>query len=164
MADKKKTLISIAVALVVILVIMGAALVGSMAYMIRRHISTEFVAADVGSGQFDRERARFAGQQPLIDVHEHDAVIHRRTPSSSIQLQTLRMVAFDPESGKLVRMSIPFWLLRLAPSKKFSLSNGEIEFDEERMHLSLDDVEQAGPGLLIDGASPRGARFIVWTE
>jgi hypothetical protein len=33
------------------------------------------------------------------------------------------------------------------------------------MHLTIDDLERAGPGLLMDGTDPRaGARVLIWTE
>jgi hypothetical protein len=169
MADNKtkRTWISIVVGLLIILFVMAAVLIGSAIFYVRRHVRAEFVTTAVGTETFDQARARFAGQQPLIEMREHDApIIHRRTAVSTAPLQSLNILAFDTRAGKIVRVSVPFWVLRMAPGKRFNLgSNGGIEFDSERTHLTVDDLEQAGPGLLLDGVDPRGqARVLVWTE
>ena len=76
------------------------------------------------------------------------------------------MLAFDARAGKLVRVSVPFWLLRLMPGKRFSMGKNEgVDFDTDRMHLTVDDLERAGPGLVLDGKDPRGGGLVlVWTE
>jgi hypothetical protein len=170
MADTKtkRTWISIVVAILIVLFMMAVVLVGSAIFYVRRHIHSEFVTTAVGSEAFEHERARFAGQEPLIEMHEHDQpLIHRRTASSTVPLQTLQILAFDPRAGKIVHVSIPFWLLRMAPGRRFNVGSGGqgFEFDAERMHVTIDDLERAGPGLLMDGTDPRaGARVLIWTE
>ena len=170
MADTKtkRTWISIVVAILVVLFMMAVVLVGSAVFYVRRHIRAEFVTTAVGSEAFERERAQFAGQQPLIEMREHDQpLIHRRTVISTSPLQALHVLAFDPGAGKIVRVNIPFWLLRMAPGKRFNVGGNGMGFDldTERMHLTVDDVERAGPGLLLDGTSPRdGARVLIWTQ
>jgi hypothetical protein len=169
MADTKtrRTWISIVVAILIIIVMGGIVLIGSAAYYIRRHITTQFVEDKVAATEFESARARFAGQQPLIELRgEHDAVVHRRTASSSTELQTLRVLAFDAREGKLVRVSVPFWLLRLMPAKRLGLGHEQgIDFDTERVHLTVEDLERAGPGLVLEGTDPRGGgRVLVWTE
>ena len=147
---------------------MAVVLVGSAIFYVRRHIHAEFVTTAIGSEPFEHERARFAGQEPLIEMREHDQpLIHRRTATSTVPLQAMHILAFDPRAGKVVRVSIPFWLLRMAPGKRFNVgSNGQgFDFDTERMHLTVDDLERAGPGLLMDGTDPRsGSRVLIWTE
>ena len=169
MADtkKKRTWVAIVVAILIIIVMGGIVLVGSAAFYIRRHISTQFVDDSVAVTEFERARARFTGQQPLIELRdEHDAVVHRRIGSSSTELRTLRVLAFDARAGKLVRVSVPFWLLRMMPGKRFNLGRDQgIDFDTDRMHLTVEDLERAGPGLVLDGKDPRGGGLVlVWTE
>ena len=49
------------------------------------------------------------------------------------------MLAYDTHEGKLVRVSIPFWLLRLAPTNHMSfLSDTGIDFDSDRVRLTLE--------------------------
>jgi hypothetical protein len=65
-----------------------------------------------------------------------------------------------------VRVSIPFWLLRLAPTgKRMSfLSENGVDFDSDRVHLTLEDLERRGPGLILDHIDRQGSLVLVWTE
>jgi len=167
MADKKRTWVSIVVAILIIFVVLGIAIVGSAAFWFRRHINAQPMSAESATAEFEVARARFAGQQPLIELQRHDrAIIHMRAPKTASELQTLRVLAYDPRDGKLVRVSLPFWLLRLAPSSRhMNFGPAEFDFDAERMHLTMEDVERAGPGLLLDTENPRdGVLVLVWTE
>jgi hypothetical protein len=75
------------------------------------------------------------------------------------------VIAYDNRAGKLVNVSIPFWLLRMMPSKNFSfLNDNGIDFDSERVHLKLEDLERRGPGLILDQADRRGSQVLVWSE
>ena len=74
-------------------------------------------------------------------------------------------MAYDKHARKLVRVSIPFWLLRMAPSRHVSfLNDSGIDFDSDRVHLTLEDLERRGPGLILDQADRRGSQVLVWTE
>ena len=164
---KKHTWIWVVVGILAVLFVMAVVLVGSAIFYVRHHISAEVVTTAVGTEEFEHERARFAGQQPLIEMREHDQpLIHRRTAASAVPLTALHVFAFDARSGKLVHVDIPFWLIRRMPGKRFNLGSGQgLDFDTDRMRLTVDDLEQAGPGLLIDGTNPRdGAKVLVWTE
>ena len=39
-----------------------------------------------------------------------------------------------------------------------------IDFDSDKMHISLEDIERRGPGLLLDQTERRGSQVLVWTE
>jgi len=164
---KKRTWIVVVVGILITLFVLGIAVIGTAVFYVRRHVSTQFIAADVAGTEFERTRARFAGQQPLIELRgEHDAVVHRRTAPPHGELQTLHVLAFDAHAEKLIRVSVPFWLIRLMPGKRFKLGDDEgVNFDVEHLHLTVDDLERFGPGLVIDGSNPGGGgRVLVWTE
>ena len=74
MADTKtrRTWISIVVGLLIVLFIAAVVLVGSAIFYVRRHVKAEFVTTAVGNETFEHERARFAGQEPLIEMRERD--------------------------------------------------------------------------------------------
>jgi hypothetical protein len=166
-AKTKRTWISIAVAIAIIIVILGVAVLGTAVYVFRRHITAQFVSTQTAQEEFQRTRQRFAGQQPLIDLSHgpHNPVVHERTGTGAA-IETLRVLAFDPAAGKLVRVALPFWLLRMAPSKNFTFrSAGDFDFDSDRLHLTVDDLERAGPGLILDTRDPRkGTLVLVWAE
>ena len=165
-AKTKKTWISIAIAIVIIFVILGVALVGTAFFVFRQHVNAQFVSSRTAEQEFQEARQRFGGQRPLIEVVPGGTPIIHRREGKETELRALRALAFDPNAGKLVRVSVPFWLLRMAPSQHFSFrSAGDFDFDSDRLHLTLDDVERAGPGLLLDTRDPRkGTLVLVWTE
>ena len=52
---------------------------------------------------------------------------------------------------------------------RFSPGNGEIKIGDDSLRLqkiriTVKDVEDAGPGLLVDHADREGRQVIVWTE
>lgn len=167
--SNRKTWISVLIAAVIVVGVMAASAVGGTAYFIYRHVHTEFTPTENAEQQFHQARARFAGQQPLIEIRKDDEpILHREVIPTSMpaaKLDTLRVLAYDTRANKLVNVSIPMWLLRMAPSNKFSfMKDNGIDFDSDRVHLSLDDIERRGPGLILDQVERRGSQVLVWTE
>jgi hypothetical protein len=165
----KRTWVSVLVAAVIIVGVLAVSAVGGTAYFIYRHVHTQFVPNESAEQRFAEARARFAGQQPLIEMTRGEQpVLHREVISKTMpaaKLDTMRVLAYDTRAGKLVNVSIPMWLLRLAPTDKFSfMKDNGIDFDSDRVHITLDDLERRGPGLLLDQADRRGSQVLVWTE
>ena len=102
----------------------------------------------------------------------------RRTdppPRSAIQargvaaakLDTLRVLAYDTHARK-ARARLDSVLAaadgaRRQDSSRFSTTTG-IDFDTDRVHLTLEDLERRGPGLILDQEDRRGSQVLVWTE
>jgi hypothetical protein len=167
--NTRKTWISVVIASVIIVGILAVAAIGGTAFFIYRHVNTEITRSENADAQFAQARKRFAGQKPLIEIRKDDEpVLHRDVIPASLpaaKLETLRVLAYDTHEEKLVRVSIPFWLLRLAPTKHVSfLSDTGIDFDSDRVRLTLQDLERRGPGLILDQADRRGSQVLVWTE
>jgi hypothetical protein len=168
MSDKK-TWISVLIAAVIVVGILAVSAVGGTAYFIYRHVHTQVTQTEDAAKQFADARARFAGQRPLIEIRKGDEpVLHREMISKTMpatKLDTLRVLAYDTHENKMVTVAIPMWLLRLAPTNKFSfLNDNGIDFDSERVRITLDDLERRGPGLLLDQADRRGSQVLIWTE
>jgi len=167
--NTRKTWVSVVIAAVVICGILAVAAIGGTAFFIYRHVNAQFTPNEKADAQFAETRARFAGQRPLTEIrHDDEPVLHRETIPAEMpaaKLETLRVLAYDTREEKLIRVSIPFWLLRLAPSRHVSfLSDTGINFDSDRVRLTLDDLERRGPGLILDQADRRGSHVLVWTE
>jgi hypothetical protein len=165
----RKTWVSVLIASVIIVGVLAAAAIGGTAFFIYRHVNTQVASNERADVQFAEARARFAGQRPLLELrHGDEPVLHREAIPAEMpeaKLETLRVLAYDTREEKLVRVSIPFWLLRLAPTRHVSfLSDTGIDFDSERVRLTLDDLERRGPGLILDQADRRGSQVLVWTE
>ena len=161
----RKTWVSVVIAAVIIVGVLAVSAVGGTAYFIYRHVHTQFTPTENADKQFAEARARFAGQRPLIEIRKDDEPIVNRDmiPKTmpAAKLETLRVLAYDTRAN----VSIPMWLLRMAPSNKFSfMKDNGIDFDSDRVHLTMEDVDRRGPGLLLDQADRRGSQVLVWTE
>ena len=167
----RRTWISIIVASVIAMCLAALAVVGGTAFFIYRHVDAKTTSETGAQEEFAAARAKFEGQRPLIEIHRDgdEPVLHRDLLKNGEMpekpLQTLRVLAYDDDSGKLVRVNIPFWLLRMFPSKNLSFLNDEgIDIDTRRIRLTLDDLERRGPGLLLDQKDRHGSQVLVWTE
>jgi hypothetical protein len=85
-----------------------------------------------------------------------DAVPGRR-------LDTLHVLAWDPDEGKLAKVSLPFWFLRLK-STPIELSAYASGFDDEGVSLRAEDIEKYGPGVILDYSTPSGERVLLWAQ
>src|SRR5689334_8234532 len=168
--NSRRTWISIVVAAVIIIGILAATAVGGTVFFITRHVHTQFTPSEDAEARFREARERFAGQRPLLEIVRGDdrPRVHREVlpaERSTARIEALRVLAYDHRARKLVNVSIPFWLLRLAPANKFAfLNDNGIDFDSERVHLTLEDLERRGPGLILDQTDRRGSQVLVWTE
>ena len=126
----------------ILVLIVGAALFGGAAWLVYQSSSIKRASATPAraAAELAAVRARFAGQAPLITIDED-------------------------EQASLVprKRTLPFWLLRLAPG------GGELRIGDDTLRLrgervTIKDVEDAGPGLLVDHTDREGRRVLVWTE
>ncbi len=167
--SNRKTWVSILIAAVIIVGMIAITVVGGTAFFFYRHINAQFTGQENAHQQFAEARARFTGQRPLIEIKTDDEpVLHRELVAaahSKTKLQALRVLVYDPRARKLVRISIPFWLIRMTPSHHFSiLSDNGVDFDSDRVQLTYEDLERMGPGLILDQEDRRGSQVLVWTE
>jgi hypothetical protein len=75
----------------------------------------------------------------------------------------VHVLAYDPDEGRLVRLSIPFWLLRLKTGNASIDFNGR-KMDLDDLRLSVDDLERFGPTLIAEHKTPEGSHVIVWSQ
>jgi hypothetical protein len=167
--NNRKTWVSVVIASVIVVGILAVSAVGGTAYFIYRHVHTQVTPSEDADQQFAAARERFAGQQALIEIRKddepllHREVIPARMPAT--KLDALRVLAYDTRARKLVNVTIPMWLLRMAPSNKFSfMKDNGIDFDSDRVHITIEDIDRRGPGLILDQADRRGSQVLVWAE
>jgi hypothetical protein len=171
MEKRTKTWITIIVSVLAVIVMLGVAAIGGAAYWVYSHVHSETVAQETAGDTFTKARARFSGQQALIEIRDRDQVVVHRSEAAPVtgdaaKLKTLRAMVYDPDEGRMVNIDIPFWLLRLAPSGgRFSfLNDNGVSFDAERVRLTIEDLERRGPGLVLDQRDRNGSLVLVWTE
>ena len=142
------------------------ALAASCAVMVSRQVD---VRADQRLETFEQESAeileRLGDAPPLIEdtptgPRLSPANLERRTQRAGRAPETLYVLVWDADEEKIVRLALPFWLLRMSP-KGVDINVDDV--DLRKLSLSIDDLERAGPGPLLQRDETR-SRVLVWTE
>jgi hypothetical protein len=165
MRNTRRTWTSIAIAAAILIVLSGLAVIGGGAFYVYRHIQAQFVGTDTAAADFARERARFAGQTPLVGFDEDDEPRVNRPPAGAArhQIHALHVLAYDASAGKLVRVDLPEWVIRLM-SAGGHIRLGNVDLSSDKGRVTLDDLERHGPGLVLDRHMSSGSQVLVWTE
>ena len=95
----------------------------------------------------------------------------QRVVGRSGRASQLNVLVFDPGDEKLVRISVPMWLAKKAYRvAEPELANIENDFDDGdrevarqlRRRVRLEDLEKAGPGMLVEVEEDDGEQVLVW--
>jgi hypothetical protein len=166
MASRRWLPIVLGIALVLCVGVVG--LVGSCAYLVHNQVQ---VRERSSAGDYEREAAavlgRFDGVPPLVEdgvsgpALSQKALAQRQQRPDAGAITNLHVLVFSPREGKLVRLTLPFWLLRMTPDGRMDI--GVDKLDLEKIRLSIDDVESAGPGPLFIREND-DSRVLVWTD
>lgn len=161
--------IPIVVGLVVFVVIVGLGLVGGLAYMVSRQVSVQHLSSTSGLEEFEKLRAPFAGQQAFIELPAEDSddppVVHRELATGPTgRVTTLHFRVWVPREGRLVRVDLPMWTLRLMGNKPIHLEHRGQGFDGVSLNVTPQELDRRGPGLVLDYTAHRGERILAWLE
>jgi len=163
---------SVASSVLVGAVILALTAVGMGVWFFVSHHESNPVSEQSARAEFSQLRSRFSTQQPLVDMNLRQPLEIPLAGQSITPLHTFHTVIFDTRgSQRMVHITVPYWFARL-----FAGRDGEFkwlgqltflddtEFDGEAIHLSLDQLEKRGPGLIIDYQHLSGGQFISWVE
>jgi hypothetical protein len=166
MAGKVKTWVWVVVALFAICVLGVVAIAGTGYYFFSKHFDTKVTSPANASIEFERIKAQFVGQKPLIELDERGRFLRanpdRPTPIDMRRPEKLYVLAFDPDDERIVKVTIPFWLLRLKARGTIDFNGGQLELDD--LKLSVEDLERFGPTLILDQKAATGERVLVWSQ
>jgi hypothetical protein len=166
-----KTWVWVVVALVGVAVLGLIALVGAGAYFVAREIDTKPASKLSAEQEFRKELERFGDQKPLIEIDESGHSVSSNfdptAPASATKPDVMIVMAWDPQDERIVRVRLPFWLLRLGSrgeggSMRLGSSESRITF--EQLKITVHDLERLGPALIVSHQSPRGERVLIWTQ
>ena len=167
MAGRVKTWVWVVIAIVVVGILGLVAVMGIGFYFASRHFETRAASPASAARDFEEVRARFMGQPPLIELDDRGRFLrantNRPTPAQVKPPELLNILAYDPDDHQIVKLSIPFWLLRLKTGGATIDFNGR-QMDLEDLKLSVDDLERYGPTLIAEHKAPDGSRVIVWSQ
>ena len=167
MAGKVKTWVWVVVAIVIVGILGIVAMAGLGFYFFSRNIETRAASPANAAQQFEEVKTKFSGQKPLVELDERGRFLKsnpdRPKPAGSEPPHELSVMAFDPDDGRIVRVKIPFWLLRLRMQHSTIDFNGG-RMDLEDLKLTIEDLESFGPTLIVDHTTSDGSRVLVWSQ
>lgn len=157
-----------------------AAVIGLGVVLFSRYVQTEDADATSAAREFQAVRARLAGQVPLIEIRGAEPPLFRRDLVSGRPITALHALVYSPPDEELRRFNIPVTALRVISVGGYIRL---IDFGmpgDQRGRLTLADLEQHGPGLIVDvsggavaplaagdalfGTSTSNAQVLMWTE
>jgi len=152
------------------LAILGVA--GAGFWFVVTHRYAVAVSPQAAEIEFSQLRARFANQQPLLDMRRREVAEISGGSQGVSALRSFHTVVFDTRgSQRIVRMTVPYWLAsRFAGHDRVFRWLGQLtflddtEFDPEPIYLSVTQLERRGPGLVVYYRHPDGGQFISWVE
>jgi hypothetical protein len=166
MAGKVKTWVWIVVSVVVICIVGAVAVAGMGYYFFTKHIDTKVTSPASASVEFAQVTAQFTGQKPLIELDERGRFLRanpdRPGRTDLRRPDSLYVLAFDPDDERIVKVTIPFWLLRFKPRGTIDFNGGRLELED--LKLTVEDLERFGPTLIVDHKSTGGERVLVWSQ
>jgi len=175
MASKTKTWVWVVFGILGFFVLLCIAVIGGGIFMFRTHVHANAVPKQAAQQQFDAQRNRFAGQQPLVQVSKtedlDDKVVVHRPSGTALRhdLQAIHVLTYDERNGQLVTVDVPLWLARWALKDRGDNGHGRVRFGDRSVEfeagdLTFEDIERHGPGLILDANDTRGAQVLVWAE
>lgn len=167
MAGRVKTWVWVVVAIVVIGILGVIAMAGVGFYFFSQHVNTKVVSSASAAREFADISARFTGQKPLIELDDQGHLLRANTdraaPAKAEPLEALHVLAYNPDDGRIVRISLPFWLLRMKMHGTTIDLDGN-RMDLEDLKLTVEDLERYGPTLVVDHKARNGERVLVWSQ
>ena len=166
MAGKIKTWIWVVVGIIAFCILGLVAMAGVSFYLVSRYIETTEATAASAAGEFASVKAAFAGQKPLVELDKEGdfvrANIDRARPQQKTTPDKLHLLAFDPGESRIVRFSLPFWVLRMKANATIDLNGNRMDLEDLR--LTVGDLERYGPSLIVDHQGADGTRVLVWSK
>jgi hypothetical protein len=148
--------------LVVIIAIAAAGL-----FFVTHHIRTEDSTPLQATRAFEGVAVTFGEVRPLFEMDNADQPRLTRPiaqlPTGARSSRDLLLLAWEPEKQRLVRVTLPFWMLRLG-RHNLRIARDRQSFDLGRLNIDVDELERIGPTLVIDFRNQDGVRVLVWTQ
>jgi len=165
MAFTRKTWLWILVGIVGFGVVCVIAIAGFGMYFVSNHVHAGPSTTAEAFKAFDDVRARFKNEKPVFELDNRDQPRQIRKftemPTSSTPADMAWILVWDPDRERMVKVSMPFWVLRLG-RQKIDIANGG--FDFQRLQLDVKELQRVGPVLLFDLRTGSGERVLVWTQ
>lgn len=94
-------------------------------------------------------------------------MIHRNFPDRDGRLHRLHLLVHDNSSHKIVKLSVPMWIVEACLEAGAEAAEGKDEFRFERRYeldwRSIKDLSKVGPGLLVEVEDDQN-KVLIWLE
>ncbi len=151
----------------VLLLFLAVGAIFAVVTLVRESLDIQAASGENATVEFDKVRAQFGQRAPLLEVAESGRPRYSAERVGSAepgrQLETLHVLAWDPDEGRLARFRLPFWFLRLK-STPIEFSAYASGLDDEGVSLRAEDIEKYGPGVILDYSTPSGERVLFWAQ
>jgi hypothetical protein len=164
-----RTWVWVTLAVLAVLMVGCFTVVGTGIFLVTQQFEVTETDEQSAAEQMQQVRARFEGQPPMLAADEegrlNDAELKRRAAAGAArEPERLRVLIWNDREARLVRLSIPFWLMRLGRGGyEVDLSDGG-NLRVGRVRVDPEDLGRAGPGLVLDHQEADGTRILLWTE
>lgn len=140
---------------------------GAGIYFVSKRVHAAHTAPSEALQSFDEVTTTFTGRKALYEVNAADepqlVVPLASLPTAAAPPTDLWVQAWNPEDERLVRLSIPLWLVRLGDQKmRVIRDEGGVHLRE--LTLDVNELRRVGPALLLDYRRQDGVRILLWTK
>jgi hypothetical protein len=165
---KKTSWAVIIVGISAFLLVVGVVLVGVVGYVIYQQFAIQAKTATEGSAdeEFAKIVATFEGQKPYLVIKDGEPVVTEAPAASPGKpVEALHIIIWDPDEQKVVKLNMPFWLLRMTKGQPIRISSHDDSGGKAmKLRITADDLEKRGPGLILDHKEATGERVLVWAQ
>jgi hypothetical protein len=157
------------------------AAIGLAVMLFSRYVQDEDADAPAAARAFQRARAQFTGQAPLLELRGAQPPLFHRRPSAAAArpIVAVRGIIYDASDESLRRFAIPIGVVRLLTigGRSQLMDFGTLG---NEAGLTLADLERHGPGLVVDvggasivplavsdalmGTMTKDSQVLIWTE
>jgi hypothetical protein len=164
---KKTSWAIIIVGISAFLLVVGVVLVGVVGFVIYQHLAIQAKTATEGSAdeEFAKIVATFEGQKPYLVIKDGEPVVTDAPAASPGKpVEALHIIIWDPDERKVVKLNMPFWLLRMTKGQPIRISSNDEPGEAMKLKITVEDLERRGPGLILDHKEASGGRVLVWAQ
>jgi hypothetical protein len=168
---KTKTWIWIIAGFLGVCVVVLLAVAGAGVYFVSQHINAKKASTTDALHQFEEARSMLKDKKPILELdrlgHPREVLRTEQLPTSTVKPTDMVILAWNPDRGRIVRVSLPFWLLLMGRRKVDlfdSTGTGSNSFDVDRLNIDVHELERIGPAFVLDYVTMNGERILVWTQ
>jgi hypothetical protein len=158
-----RTWVKVSLVSVSVVILAFAALAGTTAFFALRHLDVGTVSEADITKEFEAIRSRFGTRPHLIEVADGTArtfKINRPSQPDGRPITTVHVLTWTRKDGEKFGTEVPIWLMRFSSINVLS----HLGIAPDRFRLTVQDLQNFGPGIVVDYRRPEVNRVLIWVE